>query len=192
MLAYSRADSFPLVSKTDYAAVGLEKIVRDLAFLSECFREVLVELGETELAERLPWIARQELEISPAYPVRMGQAFSISFQLLNLVEENVAAQMRRMRETELGLAFEPGLWGYHFRRLKEIGLSEREIAEAIGSIRVEPVLTAHPTEAKRATVLEQLRALEAGMRIDVALVDAVPLGVDVAADLDRARALLGG
>ena len=40
--------------------------------------------------------------------------------------------------------------------------------------------------------LEQLRALEAGMRIDVALVDAVPLGVDVAADLDRARALLGG
>lgn len=38
--------------------------------------------------------------------------------------------------------------------------------------------------------LEQLRALEAGMRIDVALVDAVPLGVDTPADLDRARALL--
>lgn len=38
--------------------------------------------------------------------------------------------------------------------------------------------------------LEQLRALEAGMRIDAALVDAVPLGVDTAADLDRARALL--
>ena len=38
--------------------------------------------------------------------------------------------------------------------------------------------------------LEQLRALEAGMRIDVALVDTVPLGVDTPADLDRARALL--
>ena len=38
--------------------------------------------------------------------------------------------------------------------------------------------------------LEQLRALEAGMRIDVALVDTVPLGVDNPADLDRARALL--
>jgi len=38
--------------------------------------------------------------------------------------------------------------------------------------------------------LEQLRALEAGMRIDVALVDTVPLGVDTPADLDRARAML--
>jgi 3-deoxy-manno-octulosonate cytidylyltransferase (CMP-KDO synthetase) len=38
--------------------------------------------------------------------------------------------------------------------------------------------------------LEQLRALEAGMRIDVAIVDAVPLGVDTPADLDRARALI--
>jgi 3-deoxy-manno-octulosonate cytidylyltransferase (CMP-KDO synthetase) len=38
--------------------------------------------------------------------------------------------------------------------------------------------------------LEQLRALEAGMRIDVALVDAVPMGVDTPEDLQRARALL--
>jgi 3-deoxy-manno-octulosonate cytidylyltransferase (CMP-KDO synthetase) len=38
--------------------------------------------------------------------------------------------------------------------------------------------------------LEQLRALEAGMRIDVALVDAVPMGVDTPEDLERARALL--
>ena len=39
--------------------------------------------------------------------------------------------------------------------------------------------------------LEQLRALEAGMRIDAALVDTVPFGVDTPADLDRARAMLG-
>lgn len=38
--------------------------------------------------------------------------------------------------------------------------------------------------------LEQLRALEAGMRIDVAVVDAVPLGVDTPEDLERARAML--
>lgn len=38
--------------------------------------------------------------------------------------------------------------------------------------------------------LEQLRALENGMRIDVALVDTLPLGVDTPAELDRARALL--
>jgi 3-deoxy-manno-octulosonate cytidylyltransferase (CMP-KDO synthetase) len=38
--------------------------------------------------------------------------------------------------------------------------------------------------------LEQLRALEAGMRIDAALVDTVPLGVDTPADLARARQIL--
>ncbi len=40
--------------------------------------------------------------------------------------------------------------------------------------------------------LEQLRALEAGMRIDAMLVDTVPLGVDTPQDLERARALLAG
>ena len=40
--------------------------------------------------------------------------------------------------------------------------------------------------------LEQLRALEAGMRIDVTLIDVVPFGVDTPADLERARAILDG
>lgn len=39
--------------------------------------------------------------------------------------------------------------------------------------------------------LEQLRALEARMRIDCAVVDAVPLGVDTPEDLQRARVVLG-
>ena len=38
--------------------------------------------------------------------------------------------------------------------------------------------------------LEQLRALESGMRIDVAIVASVPLGVDTPAELERVRALL--
>jgi 3-deoxy-manno-octulosonate cytidylyltransferase (CMP-KDO synthetase) len=38
--------------------------------------------------------------------------------------------------------------------------------------------------------LEQLRALENGMRVDAAIVDTVPLGVDTPADLERARAML--
>jgi 3-deoxy-manno-octulosonate cytidylyltransferase (CMP-KDO synthetase) len=45
------------------------------------------------------------------------------------------------------------------------------------------------TALEKREKLEQLRALEAGMRIDVALVDTVPLGVDTPADLERARKL---
>lgn len=47
-----------------------------------------------------------------------------------------------------------------------------------------------PAPLEKRERLEQLRALENGMRIDVALVDAVPLGVDTPADLERARALI--
>ena len=47
-----------------------------------------------------------------------------------------------------------------------------------------------PGVLERREKLEQLRALEAGMRIDVALVDTVPLGVDTPADLERARQVL--
>ncbi len=49
-----------------------------------------------------------------------------------------------------------------------------------------------PSPLERREKLEQLRALEAGMRIDIAIVDAVPLGVDTPEDLERARAMLTG
>ena len=48
-----------------------------------------------------------------------------------------------------------------------------------------------PSPLETREKLEQLRALEAGMRIDVAIVDICPLGVDTPADLARARTILG-
>ena len=47
-----------------------------------------------------------------------------------------------------------------------------------------------PSPLERREKLEQLRALEAGMRIDAMIVGGVPLGVDTPEDLERARALL--
>lgn len=48
-----------------------------------------------------------------------------------------------------------------------------------------------PSALEKREKLEQLRALEAGMRIDVAVVASVPLGVDTPEDLEEARRLLG-
>ncbi len=47
-----------------------------------------------------------------------------------------------------------------------------------------------PSPLERRERLEQLRAVEAGMRIDIVVVDDVPLGVDTPHDLERARAML--
>jgi 3-deoxy-manno-octulosonate cytidylyltransferase (CMP-KDO synthetase) len=52
-------------------------------------------------------------------------------------------------------------------------------------------VTLKPTVLEVRERLEQLRAIESGMRMAAALVDTIPLGVDTPADLDRARRLLG-
>jgi 3-deoxy-manno-octulosonate cytidylyltransferase (CMP-KDO synthetase) len=49
-----------------------------------------------------------------------------------------------------------------------------------------------PSDNERRERLEQLRALNAGMRIDIAVVNSVPLGVDTPDELAKARAMLTG
>jgi 3-deoxy-manno-octulosonate cytidylyltransferase (CMP-KDO synthetase) len=47
-----------------------------------------------------------------------------------------------------------------------------------------------PSPLEQRDRLEQLRAIEAGMRVDVTIVESVPLGVDTPAELERARKIL--
>ena len=55
---------------------------------------------------------------------------------------------------------------------------------------LERFVKAAPSTLEQREKLEQLRALENGMRIDVSLVDTIPLGVDTPADLEKARDIL--
>lgn len=55
---------------------------------------------------------------------------------------------------------------------------------------LEKFVSLPPSTLEKRESLEQLRALEAGMRIDVEIVKSVPLGVDTPADLEKARRLL--
>ncbi len=141
-------------------AIGFAKIETDLDFLMQCFREVLVSLGEQDIADRLPWNGSDGAGPAPDdFPPRLAHAYSIAFHLLNMVEENTATQMRRASETANGLASEPGLWGQQLKQLLEAAHTADEITTWLPWLRVEPVLTAHPTEAKRRTVLDQHRQL---------------------------------
>ena len=145
--------------KSDYIAIGFEKIERDLEFLIGCLGEVLTGLGHADLAALLPWTGKPMPGDINKLPPQTGLVYSIAFQLLNLVEENAAAQMRVLREGELGVSAEPGLWGQALAHLRERGFAGADIASRLHCIRIEPVLTAHPTEAKRLSVLDQHRAI---------------------------------
>lgn len=137
-----------------YRTATFDKIHRDRDFLVGCFREVLEELGEADLARALPWGGSPVAAPNGEQALRTAQAYSIAFQLLNMVEENATIQIRRQIESDNRLNAVSGLWEQNLERLQAIGLGEREIAADLSRMRVEPVLTAHPTEAKRATVLE--------------------------------------
>ncbi len=137
------------------------KVDQDIQFLMQCFREVLEENGESALANALPW---QDSSASPSDLAqidagKLTQAYSIAFQMLNIVEENAVVQYRRQLEKQDAASRFSGLWSQNLQALKQHGLPDEQVAGELARIHIEPVLTAHPTEAKRYTVLEQHRNL---------------------------------
>lgn len=137
----------------------LGKPYDDLEFLLKCLQEVLGENGEGHLAGQIPWITGRQPEFDEANRGKLLHLYSICFQLLNLSEVNGAVQNRRRKIQENGLESVNGLWSNVFHDLKEQGANEELILEKFRCIEVEPVLTAHPTEAKRPVVLGLYRQL---------------------------------
>ncbi len=137
----------------------LGKPYKDLEFLLECFSEVLVENNEPELALQLPWISDSEPEFTGKNLKEQLHLYSISFQLLNLCEVNGAVQNRRRKQEDFGYDSVNGLWGSVLKNLKRSGVDEDLILEQFRNVEAEPVLTAHPTEAKRPVVLGLYRQL---------------------------------
>lgn len=143
----------------ELAKEKLGKPYKDFEFLLGCLKEVLIENGEAKLANDIPWLTKVDKINAEDFSEKHIQLYSIAFQLLNMCEENGAVQARRKRENERSIASVNGLWAQNLMVLKDAGITDKEIASLLSSIRVEPVLTAHPTEAKRSTVLEHHRSL---------------------------------
>ena len=141
----------------DEVKVKLGKPYEDLEYFLTALSETLIENGDPKMAKRIPWI-NEETEVPNKFSQKDLQLYSIVFHLVNMVEINGAVQSRRRKENN-DLASVNGLWANNLRKLKELGISEKDIAGMLHKIHVEPVLTAHPTEAKRATVLEHHREL---------------------------------
>lgn len=137
-----------------------QKIQTDFEYLLYCLVEVLEGIGQKELIPFLPLINDSEkINQIKVIPKKVPDLISLSFQLLNMVEENAAAQYRRKLETYNGFNKLSGLWGQSLEKAKAYGLTHNNILPLLKEIVCEPVLTAHPTEAKRASVLEIHRDL---------------------------------
>jgi phosphoenolpyruvate carboxylase len=87
----------------------------------------------------------------------LARAFSTYFQLVNLAEEKERVRQLRRRARAAGRAPLDDSFGEAVVRLRRAGLSREAIAGRMARLRISPVLTAHPTEARRRTVLVALR-----------------------------------
>src|SRR5277367_4289069 len=98
-----------------------------------------------------------KMELQDAY--RVTKAFAIYFELTNLAETN--HRKRRRRAAKLH-AEEPPLAGsFHgtLLRMRDAGISAADALAALRKIRIVPVITAHPTEVARRTVLMKRRRI---------------------------------
>jgi len=137
---------------------GFGLIDERLSYLLGCLHDALESAGETELLAFMPW-SGQEPDPNTTPPESLPKLYSIGFQLLNMIEERVAAEIRREREKALGADSIRGLWPQALRDLQAIGLDAGQILAVLKEVHVEPVLTAHPTEAKRESVRARQRSL---------------------------------
>ena len=96
-------------------------------------------------------------DVTPELMARVLQAQGIWFQLLSIAEQNVAMRRRRRVERERGREELRGTFSHVLAEAACAGVEADEIQKLISNLRIRPVLTAHPTELKRVTVLEKYR-----------------------------------
>ncbi len=143
----------------DYCREGFQELETRLEKLMNMLGDVLGD--DRVLGTSIPW---RDKEISaqsdkPKDIALVAQLQAICFEILNMVEERTSRMIRHRRRNELGSEAEEGLWGSVIAQMKSQGFTEDEVLKRLPEVNVAPVLTAHPTESKRATVRERHLAL---------------------------------
>ena len=143
----------------DYRQQGFIDLKQRLRTLMDSLADVLSD--EIDFTDSIPWREKQVVQrpMDTAGMASMAQLQAVCFEILNIVEERTATVVRQRRRRDFGVAAERGMWGSVIASLHESGFSEDDVIEALKEIKVTPVLTAHPTEAKRHTVRERHLAI---------------------------------
>ena len=96
---------------------------------------------------------------TPELMARALQAQGIWFQLLSIAEQNAAMRRRRQIERTRGREALRGTFDHVLAEAARDGIAPQEIQTLLSGLRIRPVITAHPTESKRVTVLEKYRRI---------------------------------
>ena len=150
----------PLREEVRFITTRLGNIIREQAGEAvfqhiERLRKLAKKIRRKRKRERVEEAQGIVADLSVDEASQIAHAFSLFFQLVNLCEER--ARVRQLQETP-----EPKQsLRKIFRELHEAGVTPETVQRVLDSLDIQPVLTAHPTEAKREAVLHHLFRLRA-------------------------------
>lgn len=151
---------------------------KDIRILGDLLGEVLVEQCGVEVLDQVEQIrnAAKMFRADPTDATRESltqavtqvpeslrndtiHAFAVYFQLVNLAEQN--HRLRRHRDYDRARHVQRGTFREAMSTLRDRGLSAQEVEGLLNEVGIELVLTAHPTEALRRTVLDKHNTISA-------------------------------
>lgn len=150
------------------------ELIEEIRRLSIKFHRDGDKASETQLQTLLAGI-------DTAGTVRVARAFSFFYQLANIAEDvHLNRRHRQMRKS--GAPRENGDFELALARIAEAGIEAKAVVETLNVMLTAPVLTAHPTEVQRKSILDNLREIHS--RMDVR--DQVDMTPDEAQEVDDA------
>lgn len=132
----------------------LSQLVARLRNHARNLREGALENGRDGFAAELAALTTEQLDL-------VARVFTEWFHLVNSAEEQHRIRVLRQREARGGVVEETLLAAC--TRLRERDVSAKELQALLSRLFIMPVLTAHPTEARRRTILDHLSVIAAGL-----------------------------
>src|SRR5688572_4184936 len=156
----ARKDDNPLLSDMRWLAGTLGRVIRRVEgeevfeaveSLRAACRDRRRGLNQSRTLKTL--LAQvEQLPLNRAAPV--ARAFTLFFLLINTAEQVHRARRRKAWEHRADTPPQPASVVWALRRLRDRGLDADAVAKALADLDVRPILTAHPTEATRRTLLD--------------------------------------
>lgn len=155
-----------------------EALSRDVSFLGRVLGDVLREQGGDRLFEAVEGlrVACRDLRrhpsealeasvqqlvasLAPDLALDVVRAFTMYFHLINMAEEQHRLRRLRQREMETYPAPRDESIGSAIMTLHEAGVGAAEVERLLRDLAIRPVITAHPTEVRRMTLLRHLQRI---------------------------------
>ena len=132
-------------------------------------------------------LATEVAKLTPHAARVVASAFTVYFDLVNVAEEDYRVQALRERQRDQYPQPINDSIAAAIEQLKQRGVTDEQLAAVLNQLHIELVLTAHPTEAKRRTILSKLQRVAQGLRQLDATNDLLPHERDEVLDSLRAE-----